>query len=82
MTTWTVTLADDQTIQVEADEITTRNDGSLWLLRSAKPPPDKLAVVLVLAAGEWSMAQPGPTPEDEPVLLPATPVPDSFRRSP
>lgn len=80
MTTWTITCSDGRTVQVEADELTTRNDGSLWALRSAAPPPDKLRPVLVLAGGAWTMAQPEPTREDEPVLLPATPVPDTFRR--
>ena len=53
MTIWTVTLFDGRTAQISADEITTRNDGSLWLLRSVAPPPAKLVPVAVLAANEW-----------------------------
>jgi hypothetical protein len=53
MTIWTVTLFDGRTAQISADEITTRNDGSLWLLRSVAPPPAKLVPVAVLAGNEW-----------------------------
>ena len=58
MTLWTVTLFDGRTAQISADEITTRQDGSLWLLRSAAPPPDKLAVVAVFSRDLWSSCVP------------------------
>jgi hypothetical protein len=38
MTIWTITLFDGRTAQLEADELTTRQDGSLWALRSVAPP--------------------------------------------
>lgn len=53
MTTFTVQLSDSRTCQITADDLTSRNDGSLWFLRAAAPPPDKLAVVAILARGEW-----------------------------
>jgi hypothetical protein len=53
MTLWTVTTFDGRTTTIEADEITTRADGSLWLLRAVAPPPAKLVPVAILAANEW-----------------------------
>jgi hypothetical protein len=70
--TWTIALHDGRTVQVEADEITTRNDGSLRLLRAAAPPPDKLAVVLVLARGQWLTVRRA----DEPILFAGEPEHD------
>jgi hypothetical protein len=71
MTAWTITLApDDRTIHIDADEITTRPDGSLWLLRCDAPPPDKLATVLILARGQWRSAYPADTVQ-VPVTEPA-----------
>jgi hypothetical protein len=58
MTTWTVVLFDGRTTQLDADEITTRADGSLWALRSAAPPPDKLAVVAIFSRDVWSSCVP------------------------
>ncbi len=37
--TFTVQLADGQVAQVTADEVTTRQDGSLWLLKAVAPKP-------------------------------------------
>ncbi len=42
-----------RTIRVEADEVTTRQDGSLWVLVATAPKPAALQTVLVLARGEW-----------------------------
>ena len=56
MTTYALTLADGRTTTIDADELTTRQDGSLWLLRAAAPPPDKLVPVAVFARGDWSCA--------------------------
>jgi hypothetical protein len=58
MTTWTVALSDGRSTQLDADEVTTRADGALWLLRSAAPPPDKLAVVAVFSRDLWSSCVP------------------------
>ena len=58
MTIWTVTLFDGRTTALEADEITTRADGSVWLLRSVAPPPDKLAVVAMFSRDIWSSCCP------------------------
>jgi hypothetical protein len=53
-----IDLPDGGTLAVDADEITTRVDGSLWLLVADAPPPDKLRPVLVLAAGRWRSIEP------------------------
>jgi hypothetical protein len=53
-----VTLFDGRSGQIEADEITTRQDGSLWVLRSVAPPPDKLAVVAIFSRDVWSSCAP------------------------
>jgi hypothetical protein len=58
MTAWTVVLFDGRTATIDADEITTRPDCSLWLLRQAGPPPEKLEVVAVLAASLWASCYP------------------------
>jgi hypothetical protein len=58
MTAWTITLFDGRTTQIDADEITTRPDGSLWLLRSVAPPPDKLAPVAIFCRDVWSSCAP------------------------
>jgi hypothetical protein len=58
MTIYTITLFDGRTTQISADEITTRNDGSLWLLRQATPPPDKLVPVAIFAHDLWSSCYP------------------------
>jgi hypothetical protein len=58
MTAWTITLFDGRSTQLDADEVTTRADGSLWVLRSAAPPPDKLAVVAVFSRDVWSSCVP------------------------
>jgi hypothetical protein len=57
MTAWTITLFDGRTAQIEAHEITTRPDGSLWALRSVAPP-DKLAPVAIFARDMWSSCYP------------------------
>jgi hypothetical protein len=38
MTGWTVALADGTTTTVDADELTARQYGSLWLLARSTPP--------------------------------------------
>jgi hypothetical protein len=57
-TTWTITLPDGGTLTVTADEITTRTDGSLWLLQALDPKPAPLVPVLILAAGRWFSIEP------------------------
>lgn len=57
MTAWTITLSDGGTYTVEADELTTRSDGSLWALR-ADLKPRALAPVLILARGQWRAVHP------------------------
>jgi len=52
------TTFDGRTTQLDADEITTRNDGSLWLLRSVAPPPAKLVPVAILGRDLWSSSVP------------------------
>jgi hypothetical protein len=54
MTTFTIALADGRTAQVEADEVTTRQDGSLWLLKATAPKPAALVPVAIFAARTWS----------------------------
>ena len=61
MTDWTITLADGSTTAVAADEVTTRQDGSLWLLAALNPRPAPLTPVLVLARGKWTAAYPSDT---------------------
>lgn len=66
---------------MEADEITTRQDGSLWLLRSAAPPPAKLVPVAVFAARTWVSC----IPEGARVLwevAPASPTPEPVPTTP
>ena len=58
MTIWTIHLFDGRTTQLEAVEVTTRNDGSLWLLRSVAPPPAKLVPVAILGRDLWSSCVP------------------------
>lgn len=62
---FTVRLQDCSTITVEADDATTRSDGSLWLLQHDEPPRQgmpKLAPTLVLAAREWVAVWPANVP--------------------
>jgi hypothetical protein len=75
MTDWTVHLTGGVTITVAADEITTRQDGSLWLLAALDSPPAKLSTVLVLARGQWlavhrADTNPLPEPAREPERVP------------
>jgi len=53
VTGWTVVLADGSTATVDADDLTTRADGSLWLLAALNPKPAPLVPVLILARGRW-----------------------------
>jgi hypothetical protein len=70
MTTYTIELASDRgVIDIEADEVTTRQDGSLWLLVATSPPPAKLVPVLILARGVW--LQVGSSPLPAPATVPA-----------
>lgn len=41
VTPWTIKLTDGRTAQVEALEITTRQDGSLWVLAATAPNPSR-----------------------------------------
>ena len=77
-TDWTVFLADGTTIQVQADDLTTR-DGALWLLVSDGPPPGKLRPVLILARGRWHAVHPADT---EPSPMPAAQRPASTPEPP
>ncbi|MFZ0717775.1 hypothetical protein [Mycobacterium sp.] len=54
MTQFTITLSDGRTVAVQADEITTRTDGSVWLLAAIAPKPQPLTPVLILAARQWT----------------------------
>jgi hypothetical protein len=68
MTTWTIVTAGG-TVEVAADEITTRQDGSLWALAALDPKPAPMRVVLILARGHWRAAHPSdvsPLPDPEP----------------
>jgi hypothetical protein len=61
MSTWRIEGIDG-VIVINADQCTTRVDGSLWLLaevpmRPAKLPP-KLVPVLILASGRWRTVSP------------------------
>jgi hypothetical protein len=51
MTTFTITLSDGRTAAVDGDDITSRSDGSLWILR-APPKPLPMTPVLILARGQ------------------------------
>jgi hypothetical protein len=53
-----IELADGRIVRIEASEVTTRTDGSLWLLRAENPKPHPLVPVLVLACGTWSSCSP------------------------
>jgi hypothetical protein len=73
---WAIVLSDGATIVVAGAEITTRSDGSLWVLAADTPPPDKLKPVLILARGRWHAVHPaGANP-----LPPATPKPERIPR--
>jgi len=58
VTTYVVSLSDGRTAQVVVDDLTTRQDGSLWLLRAAAPPPAKLVTCAVFARGVWQTCSP------------------------
>jgi hypothetical protein len=93
VTTYTITLADGRRAEIVGDEITTRADGSLWVLRAERPPPDKLVPVCVFAARLWRLVAPvgepivwdpacDPEPPPKPRLLPAVETPDEISRRP
>ena len=78
---WTITLADGRTAQVEGDEPTTRQDGSLWLLKAVAPKPAALVAVAIFAARTWVScwpdsaqilwtAEPRPAPPEPPKRTP------------
>jgi hypothetical protein len=76
VTAWTVALSENgNTITADADEITTRTDGSLWLLAAAAPPPDKLRPVVVLARGRWIAVYPAGADPFDPQPEATTPTP-------
>jgi hypothetical protein len=54
MTRWTVHLTNGQQVEAQADDLTTRQDGSPWLLRVVAPKPAALAPLLILARGQWT----------------------------
>jgi hypothetical protein len=49
----TYLVAGRRTIRLEADDCTTRTDGSLWFLRATRPKPAALTPCLILARGQW-----------------------------
>jgi hypothetical protein len=49
----TYLIAGRRTIRVEGDDITTRQDGSLWVLVATAPKPAPLTPALILAKGQW-----------------------------
>jgi hypothetical protein len=51
MTTYSITAADGCTATIDADELSTRQDGSAWFLIAVDRPPAKLQVLLILARG-------------------------------
>lgn len=58
MTTFTIALSDGRTAEVQADEPTTRADGSLWLLKAVAKPPAAMAPVAIFARGLWQTCYP------------------------
>jgi hypothetical protein len=53
MTTFTIQLSDGRTAAVEGDDITTRTDGSIWVLR-APPKPLPMTTVAIFVARQWT----------------------------
>lgn len=77
MTVFTVELSHGRgEIDREADDITTRPDGSLWLLQAVGPPStSKLIPVLVVADKVWTAVYPTgqpPLPPPQTAQTPAT----------
>lgn len=90
MTTWTIQLHDGRTAQVQADEITTRQDGALFVMKAVAKPPAALVVVAAFARGVWQSCWPDSTavlwldqpatakvekPKRGPYIMPSTPAP-------
>jgi hypothetical protein len=65
MTTYRIRLRDCSTVEIDASEVTTRHDGSLWALAASDAPErgrwaalPKLTPVLILARGQWVAVTP------------------------
>jgi hypothetical protein len=77
MTQFTIQLANGRVCEIAADEVTTRADGSLWLLAALAPKPHPLVPLVIFAARSWHSC----TAEGAPVLFivdqpsPANPEP-------
>jgi hypothetical protein len=54
VTTFIVELTGPRTARIEADELTTRQDGSLWALVATKPKPAPLEPIAIFARGTWA----------------------------
>jgi hypothetical protein len=52
--TFTIILSDGRTAAVEGDDITTRTDGSVWILKAVAPKPAALVATAIFARGVWS----------------------------
>ncbi|MGO9032221.1 hypothetical protein [Mycobacterium sp.] len=53
MTTYLISLSTGRTVQAEGDDVATRADGSLWVLR-APPKPLPMTPVAIFAARTWT----------------------------
>lgn len=69
MTTYTIQLSDGRTAQVEADEVTTRQSGDLWVLKAVAKPPTPLVPVAIFAARTWCSC----TPTDAAIVISGEP---------
>ncbi|WP_406816190.1 hypothetical protein [Mycobacterium sp. M23085] len=89
MTNYRIRLYDASTIDVSADELTTRSDGSLWVMVTVETPERRrsalplLRPVLVLARGDWvrvwAADQPNPfAPQDEPASAESARAPSAL----
>jgi len=77
MSTYRVELSSGAQLEVEADELSTRDSGSLWFLKHT-PPSRPMETVLVLNARVWkSVCVAPPTPTDEARERLPDPAPES-----
>jgi hypothetical protein len=73
MTTYLIQLSDGRAATIEADEVTTLADGSLWLMRSVAPKPSPPKTIAIIAARQWTSC----TAADAHVLITGEPAPAS-----